>query len=117
MKLTLLASATVVLFSAGAAKAQNFTFTPIDTNKLVVQPSRTAADLAERSINLLGSTAGSSLANNGFIKTFNNLFSRTISFPMFQPGRSRLPAPHLFPSTQYPNFNTPVMPTVQQRRR
>jgi hypothetical protein len=115
MKHMLLASAAVVLFTAGTGTAQDIVFKPIDTNRLVVQPSRKAASLAAQSIDIVGTTAGNSLANNGYIKTINNLFKRTISIPMRQPGRSGLPSPHLFPSTRYQNFNTPVMPTYQRR--
>jgi hypothetical protein len=117
MKHMLLACAAVAFVGVGSARAQDFVFKPIDTQKLVVQPSRTAAGITAKTIDLVGTTAGNSLNNNGWVKTFNNLFSRTISIPMFQPGRSRLPAPHLFPSTQYQNFNTPMMPVMQNRRR
>ena len=117
MKRMLWAGAAVALVAFGSATAQDIVFKPIDTNKLVVQPSRTAAGIAARTIDLAGQTAGSSLENNGYIKTINNLFKKTISFPTTQMGRSALPAPHLFPSTQYQNFNTPVMPTSQPRRR
>ena len=49
---------------------------------------------------------------NGYVKTINNLLGvkKTIPSPV-QPGRSPLPAPTLFPSTQYKSFNSPVMPT------
>jgi hypothetical protein len=117
MKYMLWAGAAVALFAVGSAGAQEFIFKPIDTNKLVVQPSKTAAGIAARTIDAVGQTAGNSLDNNGWIKTLNNLFSRKVSIPTTQPGRSALPAPHMFPSTHFKNFNTPVMPTFQQRRR
>ena len=117
MKRMLWAGAVVLLLAAGSAVGQDFVFKPIDSNKLVVKPSQTAAGIAARSIDLVGHTAGSSLENNGWVKTINNLFSRKISIPTIQPGRSALPMPHLFPSTHFQNFNTPVMPTSMPRRR
>jgi hypothetical protein len=117
MKYMLWAGAAVALFAVGSAGAQDFVFKPIDTNKLVVQPSRVAADVAARTIDLVGQTAGNSLDNNNWVKATNFLFGRRVSVPTTQMGRSALPAPHMFPSTQYKNFNTPVMPTSQPRRR
>ena len=117
MKYMLWASAAVALFAVGSAGAQDFVFKPIDTNKLVVQPSRVAADVAARTIDLVGQTAGNSLDNNNWVKGLNFLFGKRVSVPTTQMGRSALPAPHMFPSTQYKNFNTPVMPTSQPRRR
>ena len=116
MKRMLWASAAVVLL-AGSADAQTFVSKPIDTDRLVIQPSQTAAGIAARTIDLVGQTSANSIDGNGWVKTFNNLFSRKVSIPTVQAGRSALPAPHLFPSTGYKNYNTPVMPTMQQRRR
>jgi hypothetical protein len=118
MKHMLWASAAVVLFAGGSVSAQDFVFKPIDTNKLVVQPTRAAAGVAAQTIDLVGQTAGNSLDNNNWVKLTNFLFGKRVSIPTTQMGgRSALPSPHTFPSTQYKNFNTPVMPTVQQRRR
>jgi hypothetical protein len=117
MKHMLLACAAVALVGAGSARAQDFVFKPIDTQKLVVQPSRTAADLTAKTIDLVGTTAGNSISNNNWVRLTNFLFGRRVSVPTTQMGRSALPAPHLFPSTQYQNFNTPMMPIMQQRRR
>ncbi|MBX9623693.1 MAG: hypothetical protein K2X82_07750 [Gemmataceae bacterium] len=99
---------------AGPAAAGDRVQKPIDTDKLVVKPSRAAADLSARAINLAGNTAAGQIESDGYIKTINNLFKRRISSVMpTQPGPSRLPAPGLYPSTRYANYNTPVMPTSQ----
>ncbi len=97
----------------GSAQAGDITFKPIDTNKFVVQPSQKIADLAAASIDLVGRTAAGSIENNGYVKTINNLFSRKIIVPHTQIGPSALPSPNFFPSTQYKNYNTPVMPISQ----
>jgi hypothetical protein len=98
------------------ANARDYEFKPIDTKKLVVQPSRTAANLAAGTINLVGGAAASAVEGNGYVKTLNNLFGVKRSEPKFQSGRSTIPSPNLYQSTRYPNYNTPVMPTVQYRR-
>src|SRR5438128_5361053 len=116
MKKLLWAGAAVALIGFGTVKAQDIVYKPIDTNKLVVQPSRAAAGVAAQTIDLVGTTAGNSLNNNGYIKTINNLFSKKISIPTTQSGRSSLPTPNQFMSTTYKNYNTPVMPTSQPRR-
>ncbi len=102
-----------VMMLPGAVQAVDYEFIPIDTNKLVVQPSKTVANLAAGTINLIGQSTAESLANNGYIKTINNLFSFKRSEPKFQAGPSALPSPNLFKSTHYPNYNTPVMPRMQ----
>ncbi|MCS6866924.1 MAG: hypothetical protein RMJ56_13005 [Gemmataceae bacterium] len=103
----------VMVVVPASAQAVDYEFKPIDTNKLVVQPSKTMAHLAAGTINLIGQTTAESIANNGYIKTINNLFSFKRSEPKFQAGPSALPSPNLFKSTYYPNYNTPVMPRVQ----
>jgi hypothetical protein len=107
----------VALLAAVPAQAGDVEFRPVDTKKLVVQPSKVAANLAAASINLVGQTTASSIENNGYIKTINNLFSWKKTEPKFQAGPSALPAPNLYRSTQYKNYNTPVMPTLQVRPR
>lgn len=102
--------AAVALVAVGPASAGDIVYKPIDTNKLVVQPSRTVANVAAQTINVVGNTAAGSLEGNGYIKTINNLFSRKIIVPHTQRGPSPLPSPNLFPSTQYKSYNTPVMP-------
>lgn len=108
-------AAAVALVAVAPAAAGDIVYTPIDTNKLVVQPSRTVANVAAQTINVVGNTAAGSLANNGYIKTINNLFSKKIIVPHTQLGPSPLPAPTQFPSTYYKSYNTPVMPINRPR--
>jgi hypothetical protein len=105
--------AAVALFAGVPANAGDIEFKPIDTKRLVVQPSKTAANLAAGTINLVGQGTASSIENNGYIKTINNLFSWKKKDPTRQAGPSPLPSPNLYKSTQYKNYNTPVMPTSQ----
>ncbi|MBX9583016.1 MAG: hypothetical protein K2X87_22145, partial [Gemmataceae bacterium] len=103
---------------AGPGAAQDIVQKPIDTKMLVVKPTRAAADLTSRAMNLAGDTAAGQIESDGYIKTLNNLFKRRVSSVMpTQPGPSRLPLPSLYPSTRYANYNTPVMPTSQPVRR
>jgi hypothetical protein len=115
MKKLLCASAVVLAVAAGTAWG-DIIYKPIDTNKLVVKPSKTAANLAAQTINVVGQTAGGAIEGNGWVKTINNLFSRKIFTPRTQTGPSPLPTPNLFPSTQYKSYNMPVMPINQPRR-
>ena len=109
-------AAVLVALAAGSAAADDGRFVPIDTNKLIVRPSRAVAQMTANTIGLAGDVAANQVQNDGFLKTFNNLFGYTRTGPrLTQPGRSPLPNPSLFPSTRYPNYNTPVMPTVQRR--
>lgn len=110
-------AAAAVALAAGSATAQD-RFVPIDTNKLVVRPSRDIAKLTAGTINLVGDTAANQVKNDGFIKTFNNLLGYTRPGPrLTQPGPSPLPNPSLYPSTRYANYNTPVMPYTPPARR
>lgn len=103
---------------AGPAAAGDIVQKPIDTQKLVVKPTDAAADLTGRAMSMVGRTAAGQIESDGYVKTFNNLFKRRLSFVMpTQPGPSRLPAPGLYQSTRYANYNTPVMPTSQPVRR
>ncbi|MDB5312482.1 MAG: hypothetical protein JWO38_6684 [Gemmataceae bacterium] len=110
--------AALAVVAGRPATAGEIQFKPIDTNNLVVQPSKAAAALTSATINMVGKTAAGSIEQNGYVKTINNLFGfrKTLATPT-QPGRSSLPAPFLFPSTQYKSFNTPVMPTSVPVRR
>jgi hypothetical protein len=108
--------AAVALVAAGPARAGDLVFKPIDTKKFVVQPSKAVANLTAQTIDMAGQTAAGSIEGNGYVKTINNLFSKKIVVPHTQAGPSKLPAPTMFPSTQYKSYNTPVMPTVQNRR-
>jgi hypothetical protein len=114
----LVCAAAALALSAGAAGAADTRFKPIDTEKLLVKPSRTAAQLSAATINLVGQTAANQVESDGFIKTINNLFGfrRETTMPI-QAGPSPLPTPGLFRSTHYKNFNTPVMPKSMPSRR
>jgi len=118
MKHLVWAAVALTIVVAGPATAGDITFKPIDTSKLVVKPSRAAADLSAATIKLVGNTAAGAVEQNGYVKTINNLFGfrKTQAMPT-QAGRSPLPAPQLFPSTQYKSYNTPVMPSSQPVRR
>jgi len=113
-----LTAAVGLALAAGPATAGEVKFKPIDTNALVVQPSQTAAKLSAATIDLVGKAAAGSIEGNGYVKTINNLFGfrRPVASPT-QPGRSPIPAPALYQSTQYQNYNTPVMPSSQPVRR
>ena len=106
----------VALLAAVPAQAGDVEFRPIDTKKLIVQPSKTAAKLAAGTINLVGQQAAGSVEGNGYVKTINNLLGFKRTEPKIQAGPSPLPSPNLYKSTQYKNYNQPVMPTVQYRR-
>ena len=116
MKNLLWASAALAIVAVGSARAGDILYKPIDTGKLVVQPSQAAANIAAQTIGLVGRSAASSIENNGYVKTLNNLFSKKIIVPHTQSGPSPLPSPNLFPSTRYKNYNTPLMPIYQPRR-
>ena len=116
MRKFLLGFAALALIAAGPASAGDIEFKPIDTNKYVVAPSRTSANLAARTIDAIGQFTANRIENNGYVKTINNLFSKKIIVPTTQAGPSALPAPTLFPSTRYKNYNTPVMPVMQSVR-
>lgn len=113
MKWVVCAAAALALLGGVPAQAGDIEFKPVDTKRLVVQPSKFAANLAAGTINLVGQQTASSIENNGYIKTINNLFSFKRSEPKFQTGPSALPSPNLYRSTQYKSYNTPVMPTYQ----
>jgi hypothetical protein len=117
MKNLLWGIAAMTLVVVGPAQAADIVYKPIDTQKLVVQPSKVAAGLASQTINLVGQTAANSIEKNGYFKTFNNLLKKTIHLPETQAGPSPLPTPTMFSSTQYKNFNSPVMPATQSARR
>ena len=101
----------VALLAGVPAKAGDIDFKPIDTKKLVVQPSKTAANLAAGTINLVGQTTAAAAEGNGYVKTINNLLSIKKKDPTKQAGPSALPSPNMYKSTMYKNYNAPVMPT------
>src|SRR5579859_2929508 len=84
------------ILAVGPARAGDIVYKPIDTQKLVVQPSKVAANLAAQTINLVSQTAAKSIEQNGYIKTINNLFSKKIFTPNTQAGPSALPTPNMF---------------------
>ena len=116
MKNLLWAATALAILAVGSAPAAEIVSKPIDTSKLVVQPSRIAANVASQTINIVGNTAAGSIEKNGYIKTINNLFSKKTHIRQTQLGPSALPVPSLFPSTQYKSYNTPLMPINQPRR-
>jgi hypothetical protein len=108
----LLWAAAALAVVGGPATAGDIEFKPIDTKKLVVQPSKTAAALSAATIDMVGRTAAGSIEKNGYVKTINNLFGFRKSVPTpTQAGPSALPTPTMFKSTQYGNAIHPVMPT------
>ena len=115
MKHCLWGLAALAFVVVGPAQAGDIVYKPIDTSKFVVQPSNATATLAGRTISAVGKVAASSIENNGYVKTINNLFSKKIVVPHTQSGPSALPAPTLYSSTYYKNYNKPVMPTLQRR--
>jgi hypothetical protein len=107
----------VLLLANNPSDAQDIVYKPIDVNRLLVRPTQASASLAEKTIHMLGLATASAVENNGYVKTINNLFGRKIVVPHTQAGPSPLPAPTLFPSTRYPNYNQPLLPTYQRLRR
>lgn len=110
-------TAVIVLVLNGPLCAQDIVYKPIDVNRLLVRPSQASASLAERTIQMLGQATANAVESNGYVKTINNLFGKKIVVPHTQAGPSPLPAPTLFPSTRYPNYNQPLPPTYQRIRR
>ena len=91
-------------------------YKPIDTGQVPCPADQGDCGLVGRSINAIGQTASNRIKSNGYVKTINNLFSKKIYVPHTQTGPSALPAPTMFRSTRYKNYNTPVMPISQPRR-
>lgn len=114
MRHHILAGCAAVLLSAGSSLGAELVNKPIDTQNLVVKPSQTAADLASRTIKIVGSTTASVIERDGFVKTFNNIF-RSPTPKTKQP--NGLPLPNQFPSTSYKSYNTPQMPILVPTRR
>lgn len=116
MRYGLLAAA-AVLVSAGAADAQApFTYKPIDTQKLLIQPTDTASGVAAGTSTSLFRTVTRTLAdtveNNGFVRTVNNLLGRRAQPAKVQEGFSPLPLAGSFKSVGYTNMYRPAMPTA-----
>src|SRR5262245_4058672 len=115
MKWLVCCTAALALLGGVPALAADREFKPIDTTKLVVQPTKAAANLAAGTINLVGQGTADSIKNNGWVKTINNLFGVKQTEPKYQAGPSMLPSPNLYQSTRYKNYNTPVAPIMQSR--
>jgi hypothetical protein len=116
MRHLLCAAVALAIVAARPATAGDVQSKPIDTKSLLIQPSKTAANLAAATIEMAGKSAADTVEKDGFVKTFNNLF-RKPTLPTLQAGPSKLPAPTLFPSTQYKSFNTPMKPIAMPSRR
>lgn len=104
-----------VLAMAGSAAAQTpFVYKPIDTSKLVVQPTNTVANVTGATtagtISAIGTTVANTIENNGFVRTFNNLLGRRATPATAQSGYSALPPAGSYQSLRYPNTFTPRMP-------
>ena len=76
-----------------------------------------AAGLAAGTIDMVGKTAASGIEKDGFVKTINNVFGfrKEVRSPT-QPGRSGIPTPNTFTSTQYKDVIKPVMPSSMPAR-
>jgi hypothetical protein len=114
MRTGLLTVAAVLLY-AGAAQAQGrFTYKPIDTERLLVQPGDTASGAAASTTTSVFRTVTRTLAdtieNNGFVRTVNNLLGRREQPGTVQAGLSPLPLPSSYMSTRYKNTGVAQMP-------
>ena len=111
-------AACAALLAAGPAVAADYEVKPIDTKKLVVEPSAAAAKLAAGTINVVGQTAAQAAENDGFIKTFNNLFKtrKSTNLPT-QAGYSPIPDPRAFKSVYYNSPFQPQLPIMAPARR
>jgi hypothetical protein len=110
-------AAAAALAAAGSAAAQQpFVYRPIDTTRMVVQPTDAAANIAggatAGTLRTFGRTVAGAIENNGFVRTINNLFGQRAAPPMVQEGFSPLPLPTSFQSTRYANTFTPTMPVL-----
>ena len=81
---------------------------PIDTTSGIVKPVDTATNIFSGTSRYLSRVVASSVDSNGFVRTINNLFSRTSNPTTTQP--NGLPLPSMYESTRYKNSFTPVMP-------
>ena len=116
MRYLLCAAVAVAAVAAGPTTLGAADQSPIDTQKLVVKPTKAVADLTAATINMAGQTAASQIEKDGYFKTLKNLLKRPTPTTI-QAGPSRLPAPTLYPSTQYKDAIKPVMPINMPARR
>ena len=105
--------AAALLAGANAAHAQTLDFKPIDTSKLIVQPTDTATNIFSGTAKIINRAVADAVDSNGFVKTLNNLLGRKAD-PKVTTQSNGLPLPSLYPSTQYKNSFTPVLPTSMQ---
>lgn len=112
------AALAMTFLSQSVAKADGpFQYKPIDTEKFLVQPTDQAAGFFANASRTMSRMMANTIENNGFVRTFNNLFGTQQPAPLVQPGLSPLPPVTAFPSTQYPNSFQPRMPVMQKIRR
>ncbi|MFO0850249.1 MAG: hypothetical protein U0871_17080 [Gemmataceae bacterium] len=103
-----------LLGTTGTAAAQGLSYQPIDTNKLVVQPTDTATNIFSGTTKYISRVVAGTIENNAVVRTINTLLGRTPDPKQTtQPGASPLPLPGSYPSTGYKNSFTPQMPTYQ----
>lgn len=107
------AAVAAVLAVGGGASAQTLEYRPIDTSKLVVQPTDAATGIVSGTTRYVGRVVADLIDNNGVVRTVNNIFGREATGSPLQPGRSPLPAPGTYPSTKYVSPLAPAMPTYQ----
>jgi len=113
----LMGAVIAVAVASGPAVAGEIQFKPIDSDKLLIKPSKTIAAVTAQTIGMVGNSAAGAVDGNGYVKTINNLFGfRKYIAPPTQPGRRSLPTPSVFQSTQYKSYNSPIMPTMSPRR-
>src|SRR5436190_24210567 len=100
MRHLLWTAAAFAFVAAGPATAGEMEFKPIDTNKLVVKPTKAAADLSAATIKLVGNSMAGSIEENGEVKAINNLLGVKWTSPRrVLPGRSPLAAPTVAAAT------------------
>ena len=94
------------------ASAQGLEFKPIDTSKLVVQPTDATTGILSGTTRYISRVVANVIDENGFVKTINNLLGRRPApRQTIQPGFSPLPLPSTYQSTGYRNSFVPAMPT------
>jgi hypothetical protein len=107
-----LAVAVALLLTQQSASAQGLEYKPIDTSKLVVQPTDTTTGILSGTTRYVSRVVASTIEENGFVKTINNLLGRRPAPKQTtQYGYSPLPLPSSYPSSSYRNSFTPTMPS------
>jgi hypothetical protein len=108
-------AAMLVLIGQSQLQAQErFIYKPIDTQRLVVQPTNTVANATSGTVGgtlrTIGAVVANTIEDNGVVRTINNLLGRRGSLTTSQPGFSALPSPTSYQSTQYPSVFKPRAP-------